>query len=273
MLKTIQKSGRTEDEAIALALLELGLTRDDVNVEIAQRAKTGFLGIRATPAVVNVSFEVPEEKPDVIRIFLEGLLERFGVQAQIEISEPDEGTVSVVLSGADPGALIGRRGETLDAIQHLTNYVVNRSGSRMRINIDTENYRQRRGDTLETLATKTAAKAIKYRRSFTLDPMNAYERHIIHTTLQDNDQVSTRSIGSEPNRRVVIACGKDGESRVTDRRSVGDSKGGTSRSRPQRSSVPAPSAAEQKPDMNDPPSGPVDEYGDIGGDNNYKEWK
>ena len=275
MLKTIQKSGKTEEEAIAHALEELGLTRDDVNVEIVERAKTGFLGIRATPAVVNVSYEVIEEKSDVIRAFLEGLLERFGVQAQIDVSEPVDGTVSVVLSGADPGTLIGRRGETLDAIQHLTNYAVNRGGSRMRVNVDTENYRQRRGDTLETLATKTAAKVIKYRRNFTLDPMNAYERHIIHTTLQENEQVSTRSVGSEPNRRVVVAFGKDGEARVSDNRS-GSSRGGSSRPRPPRreaaphSSAPAPARAPEKPA--EPVSRPLSDYTEASESSNYKEW-
>ena len=267
MLKTIQKSGKTEDEAIALALEELGLTRDDVNVEIVERAKTGFLGIRATLAVVNVSFEVTEEKTDAVRTFLEGLLERFGVQAQIEVSEPVDGTVSVVLSGADPGTLIGRRGETLDAIQHLTNYAVNRGGSRMRINVDTENYRQRRGDTLETLATKTAAKVVKYRRNFTLDPMNAYERHIIHTTLQDNEQVSTRSVGSEPNRRVVVTYGKDGESRVSENR--GGSRSGGARPRPQRNAAPVQKVRETP---EEPAYEPVIEHESVSESKNYREW-
>lgn len=245
MIKTIQKSGKTEDEAIRLALDELGLTRDEVSVEIIERAKTGFLGLRATPAVVSVSFEVPDVKSDRVYDFLEGLLSRFGVPAEIEVSDEVEGTVSVVLSGGDPGALIGRRGETLDAIQHLTNYAVNRgSGSRLRINIDTENYRQRRGDTLEALAEKTAAKVLKYRRSITLDPMNAYERHVIHTALQDNEHVSTHSVGSEPNRRVVVAYGKAGEQqpgRERDSRPAG--RGGRPRKpasdRP-REAAPAP---------------------------------
>ena len=276
MLKTIQKSGKTEDEAIALALVELGLTRDDVNVEIVERAKAGFLGIRSTPAIVNVSYEVTEEKSDAIRTFLEGLLDRFGVQAQIDVSDPVDGTVSVVLSGADPGILIGRRGETLDAIQHLTNYAVNRGGSRMRVNVDTENYRQRRGDTLETLATKTAAKVIKYRRNFTLDAMNAYERHIIHTTLQDNAQVSTRSVGSEPNRRVVVSfASKDGEFRPTERSSDrnNSSRSSGSRSRPpRRDSAPSNSKPQEKPAAPAPAPTPVVEYEAPATDKNYKEW-
>ena len=274
MLKTIQKSGKTEDEAIALALVELGLTRDDVNVEIVTRAKGGFLGIGATPAVVNVSYEVKEEKTDAVRSFLEGLLERFGVNADIEVSDPVDGTVSVVLSGGDPGALIGRRGETLDAIQHLTNYAVNRGGSRMRINVDTENYRQRRGDTLETLATKTAAKVIKYRRNFTLDAMNAYERHIIHTTLQDHAQVTTRSVGSEPNRRVVVTYARgDGETRAPEQRNAGAPR--SSSRPPRRDSAPSYSRPQDTPAAPKPAAPrpePVVTYEAPPEEKNYKEW-
>lgn len=209
MIKTVQKSAKSEDEAIRLALEELSLTRDDVSVVIIERAKSGFLGIGASPAVVEVSCEIPDVKSDRVREFIDGLLIRFGVSAEIEVSEEVEGTVSVVLTADEPGALIGRRGETLDAIQHLANYAVNRGGgSRMRVNVDTENYRQRRGNTLEALAEKTAAKVLKYRRNITLDPMNAYERHMVHTALQENEFVSTHSVGSEPNRRVVVVYGK-----------------------------------------------------------------
>ncbi|MDR3209939.1 MAG: protein jag [Oscillospiraceae bacterium] len=242
MIKILQKSAKTEDEAVQLALRELGLDRDDVSVEIVERARSGFLGIGSSPAVVNVSYEAPDEpqpaaavqtppsrtqsrtqsqtdiraeKPaatastDRIREFLEGLLSRYGVTATVEISPETDGTVNVELAATEPGALIGRRGETLDAIQSLTNYAVNRGRSgRLRINIDTENYRKRRTETLEALAEKTAAKVVRYRRNVTLDPMNAFERHVVHTALQNNEVVSTHSVGSEPNRRVVVAYGK-----------------------------------------------------------------
>ena len=133
------------------------------------------------------------------------------VEVSLDIKDEDN-TISIVLTGKDPGALIGRRGETLDAIQHLTNYVINRSISdRVRVNLDAENYRQRRNEALEHLANKTAGKVIKYRRNMTLDPMNAYERHVIHSALQEHGQVSTFSVGSEPNRRVVVAYGDSGE--------------------------------------------------------------
>ena len=215
MIKTIEISGKTEDEAIELALEQLKLSRDDVSVEIVERAKTGFLGIKNTPAVVKIQYEANEDRAKSVETFLNGLFERMGINVDLNITETDD-AINVILTGNDPGALIGRRGETLDAVQHLTNYVVNRGTTpRIRINLDAENYRQRRNDTLESLAARTADKAIKYRKNMTLDPMNAYERHIIHAALQDNERVSTFSVGSEPNRRVVIAYGSSNAPRRT----------------------------------------------------------
>ena len=212
MIKSIEVSGRTEDEAIELALEQLGLLRDDVSVEIIERAKTGFLGLKNTPAVVKVHYEVKEDRTERVERFLSGLFERMDIEANLEITESD-GSISVVMAGKDPGTLIGRRGETLDAIQHLTNYVVNRGSSgRVRINLDAENYRQRRNETLESLAVRTAGKVMKYRRNMTLDPMNAYERHVIHSALQNYENISTYSVGSEPNRRIVVAYGRNNES-------------------------------------------------------------
>ena len=204
MFKSIEVSGRSEDEAIQAALEELGLGRDEVSVEIIERAKAGFLGLKSTPAVVKVTYESITSNAERVDSFLSGLFQRMGVNAKPEITE-EEGVVSVNLTGEDPGVLIGRRGETLDAIQHLTNYVVNRNVSgRVRVNIDTENYRQRRNEALERLADKVAGKAVKYKRNMTLEPMNSYERHIIHTTLQEYENITTYSIGNEPNRRVVV---------------------------------------------------------------------
>ena len=113
------------------------------------------------------------------------------------------------LEGQGLGAIIGRRGETLDAIQQLTSYSVNRTGSRVRVQLDAENYRAKREQSLESLARKVAAKVTRYRRSVTLEPMNAYERHVIHAALQDVPGVNTYSIGSEPNRRVVVSYDRD----------------------------------------------------------------
>lgn len=211
MQKTLEMTGKTEDEAIELALEQLGLARDDVSVEIIERGKTGFLGLKNTPAVVKVIYEAKEDRTERVENFLLGLFDRMGVEADMNVSE-GSGSIEVILTGKDPGALIGRRGETLDAIQHLTNYVINRGGDgRVRVNIDAENYRQRRNETLETLAVRTAGKVMKYRRNMTLDPMNAYERHIIHSALQSYENITTYSVGSEPNRRIVVAYSRNGE--------------------------------------------------------------
>lgn len=230
MIKSLETTGRTEDEAIAAALKELGLERDDVSVTVVERAKSGFLGIGASPAVVRVEYEAPDETeteaaPVVetkapekaamtadngefaeIRAFLDGLLKRMDVKADIEITRRDGKSIVVNLSGSNMGAVIGRRGETLDAIQHLTNYVINRGNDKhMHICVDAESYRAKREESLVRLAEKMAAKVIKYKRSMALEPMNSYERHIIHAALQDYEGVSTSSTGTEPNRRVVVS--------------------------------------------------------------------
>jgi spoIIIJ-associated protein len=214
MQNSIEVTGKTEEEAIASALRQLNLQRDEVSIEIVERAKSGFLRIGASPAVVKVIYEVPDKASngDVekkAREFLEGLLSRMGIDADIGMKTRDDGAVTIELSGAGMGAIIGRRGETLDAIQHLTNYAVNRgTDERTHISIDAENYRSKREESLEHLAEKMAAKALKYRRSMALEPMNSYERHVIHTALQNYEGVTTCSTGVEPNRRVVISCEK-----------------------------------------------------------------
>lgn len=237
MIKTLEKSARTEELAIAEALKELGLDRDDVSVEILERAKSGFLGIGASPAVIRVSYEAPDEvvaapaakavsesaaeaevvdeNPDYaqIRKFLTGLLERMGVKAEMEISPRANGGINVNLTGSSMGAIIGRRGETLDAIQHLTNYVVNKGSEKhLHISVDAECYRSKREESLTRLAEKMAEKAIKYKRSMALEPMNSYERHVIHTALQNYEGVTTSSTGVEPNRRVVVSYVKGEQS-------------------------------------------------------------
>jgi len=204
MTKYIEVVGKNEEEAIKAGLEQLGMQREDVNVEILERSKSGFLGIGAVNAKIRMSYEYTETKAEKTAEFLKGLFERMGVEAGTEITEED-GNIQVIITGDNPGALIGRRGETLDAIQHLTNYAVNRSGGRSRISIDAENYRERRNETLVKLAEKTAAKVVKFRRNITLEAMNSYERHVIHTTLQEYEGVTTFSTGVEPNRRVVVA--------------------------------------------------------------------
>ena len=260
MLKWIESTGKTEDAAIEAALQKLGLDRDDVSVEVLERAKSGFLGIGSCPAKVKVTYEAPDEPeeapaPEPVReeprpapqaerrpapekksapekkpaperpaepaavapaaddekaakidAFLTGLLEHMGADARPVVRVDENGTYQVELVGQELGSLIGRRGETLDAIQQLTGYAVNHGQSRrVRIHVDAEGYRAKREESLVRLAKKTAAKAVKYRRNVTLEPMNAYERHVIHTALQETPDVTTYSIGTEPNRRTVVA--------------------------------------------------------------------
>ncbi len=210
MIKVIEATGKTEDDAIQSALAELGCTRDQVSVEILERAKSGFLGIGAAPAKIRVSFEEPDDIITLTENFLKGLLEKMGSDAVPVLEQKDENTIYVNLTGEKLGMLIGRRGETLDAIQHIANYAMNRvSEKHVHISVDAENYRSKREESLQRLAEKVAAKVLKYRKNMTLEPMNSYERHVIHTALQDYEGVSTFSTGTEPNRRIVVAFGNN----------------------------------------------------------------
>ena len=133
-------------------------------------------------------------------------MEHMDSDARAKVYQPEKGRYKVLLEGSRMGQLIGRRGETLDAIQQLTNYSVNRgSDKRVRVQVDAEGYREKREESLQRLAAKVAAKVTRYRKNVTLEPMNAYERHVIHTALQDTPHVTTYSMGTEPNRRVVVA--------------------------------------------------------------------
>ncbi|MCD7856435.1 MAG: KH domain-containing protein, partial [Clostridiales bacterium] len=166
------------------------------------------------PAAEPVFTDAAEDDEVAQRItqFLTGLMAQLEVEATPAIQVSDTGVYSVELVGEGLGALIGRRGETLDAIQQLTNYSINRGQTkRVRIHLDAENYRAKREESLQRLAQKTANKAIKYRRNMMLEPMNAYERHVIHAALQDYDPcISTYSTGTEPNRRLVVAYNRNG---------------------------------------------------------------
>ena len=321
MEKSIITTGKTIDAAVEAALAQLGLTRDDVTYQVITLPKSGFLGIGAVPAKVQVTYEAPDLKPAVkaeapkaeekkpeapkaeaapkialssasrskpkaekkpvekkpeapkpvekkaepkpaekkpepkpvekkaepkpvekkpeapkapkapkperapkapkaertytpaeagsneekIEQFIKGLLENMGSQAVPHCWADSENSYRVDLTGEGLGFLIGRRGETLDAIQHLANYAVNRSiDGHVRINVDAESYREKREDSLRRYARKKAQQVLKNRRRTTLEPMNAYERHVIHASLQDMDNITTHSTGTEPNRRVVI---------------------------------------------------------------------
>ena len=293
MEKSIITTGKTIEDAVETALVQLGLTRDDVTYQVISLPKSGFFGIGAVPAKVQVTYEAPDLKPAVkteakpekkeeapkaeaaprtetaprialssasrskpkaakpvekkpeapkapkapkperapkapkvdaapkaertytpaepgsneekIEQFIKGLLENMGSQAVPHCWADSNGSYRVDLTGEGLGFLIGRRGETLDAIQHLANYAVNRSvDGHVRINVDAESYREKREDSLRRYARKKAQQVLKNRRRTTLEPMNAYERHVIHASLQEMENITTHSTGTEPNRRVVI---------------------------------------------------------------------
>ncbi len=278
MEKTIITTGKTIDAAVEAALAQLALTRDDITYQVLAMPKAGFLGLGASPAKVEVTYEVPDPAPKValssasrskpkakpvvekkveapkpepvkapaapakaaepkkeapkparepkpaapkapktyapaeagsteekIETFLKGLLEHMGSTAVPHAWKEDDNTYKVDLVGDDLGFLIGRRGDTLDAIQHLCNYSIKRGvEGHIRNNVDAEEYREKREDSLRRYARKKAQQVLKNRRRTTLEPMNAYERHVIHATLQEMGNITTHSTGTEPNRRVVI---------------------------------------------------------------------
>lgn len=290
-------TGKTIDEAKANAAAQLGLDADAFSYQVVQMPKSGFLGIGAQPAKIEVTYQVPDPVPEApkvalsaasrskpkapkkpepvaeapkpqpapqpkaepvetqepaapapkqerreraprenreprerkpqtpkapkepreyapaepgsveekIETFISGLLERMDSKAVPHCWKEDGNTYQVELVGEDLGYLIGRRGDTLDAIQHLTNYSINRGvEGHIRINVDAESYREKREESLRRYAVKKAQQVLKMRRRTTLEPMNAYERHVIHAALQDMDNITTHSTGVEPNRCVVI---------------------------------------------------------------------
>ena len=169
----------------------------------AKKAEAPKPAVKAEPK--EYAPAAPGSVEEKIEMFLKGLLEHMGSEAVPHAWKGEDNTYMVELTGEDLGYLIGRRGDTLDALQHLANYTVNRGvEGHIRINVDAECYRQKREDSLRRYANKKAQQVLKAHRRTTLEPMNAYERHVIHATLQDTDRITTYSIGTEPNRRVVI---------------------------------------------------------------------
>ena len=272
MEKTIIVTGKTIDLAIEAAEATLGIKREEFMYQVVALPKGGFLGLGATPAKVEVTYEAPDPAPKValssasrskpkakpvvekkaeetkpepkkeekkpapapkaepkkeevkapaapktyapaepgsveekIEVFLKGLLEHMGSDAVPHAWKAEGNTYKVEFTGSDLGYLIGRRGDTLDALQHLANYSVGRNTEgHIRISVDAEDYREKREESLRRYAPKKAQQVLKARRRTTLEPMNAYERHVIHAALQDMENITTHSTGSEPNRRVVI---------------------------------------------------------------------
>ena len=204
----IEKNGKTIDEAVEAALAELGVTREEVEIEVINEGKRGLLGIGAEEAVVKVKYnETPLQKAEK---YVESVMKGFGIEVALKGSFEDE-TVKVEIVGdsEEVGKVIGRRGDTLDALQYLTSLVVNKGEEDyIRVTIDTENYRGKREETLIKLAKRMAAVVARTRKSMTLDPMYPNERRIIHSTLQNYRNVTTYSTGKDPNRSIVITTKK-----------------------------------------------------------------
>ncbi len=202
----IEKKAKTKEEAISLALAEIGVDESEVEIEIVEEGSKGFLGLGGKDAVVKVTYNPDSEKRATD--FLNKIFEITNEDVTVE-SEIDEEILKINLSGPDMGIVIGKRGETLDALQHLTSLVVNRGDkSFLKVSLDAENYREKRNVALEELAGKLANKVMRTGRNQTLEPMNAYERRIIHSALQNHETVTTYSIGQGVNRKVVIALKK-----------------------------------------------------------------
>ena len=207
-MMTIEKSAKTKEEAIALALAELDVSEQEVEIEVVEEGSKGFLGLGSKDAVVKVSVKSCDNGKKA-EDFLSKIFELTGEEVNVEATA-DGDVLRVNLSGPDMGIVIGKRGETLDALQHLTSLVVNKGeGDFMKVSLDAENYREKRNEALDSLAHKLANKVMRTRRSTTLEPMNAYERRIIHSALQDHESVTTYSIGQGINRKVVIALKRD----------------------------------------------------------------
>lgn len=207
-MMTVEKSAKTKEEAIQLALLELGINEEDAIIEIVDEGKQGFLGIGGKDAIVRVS-SAASYAGKKAEDFLNKIFEIAKEDVKVEANQ-DGDVLKINLSGPDMGIVIGKRGETLDALQHLTSLVVNKGGEAFtKVSLDAENYREKRSEALESLAHKLASKVMRTRRSTTLEPMNAYERRIIHSALQDHDRVTTYSVGQGASRKVVITLKQD----------------------------------------------------------------
>ncbi len=214
MSEFIQYSAKTVDDAITKALIDLGVTSSELEYEVVEKGSTGILGIfNSKPAVIKARKKVIQTPEGQAVDFLNKVFASMNMDVNIDASVEEtenEKTISIDLSGNEMGVLIGKRGQTLDSLQYLVSLVVNKDNENyIRVKVDTENYRARRKATLEKLAKNIAAKVKRTRKSVALEPMNPYERRIIHSALQGDRYVTTKSEGEEPNRRVVISLKRE----------------------------------------------------------------
>lgn len=205
-MKFVEIKAKTVDEAVEKALSDLNTTKENVEIEILEESK-GLFGLLGSKEVkVRVTL-IKEDETSKAESFLKNITEKMGMDTELEtVYNEEEKKMTIELKGEGLGLLIGRRGETLDALQYLTNIFLNKgSDDYIKVTLDAENYRERREDALVNLAKRTASKATKYKKNMIIEPKNPYERRIIHEALQDYPEVTTYSIGEEPNRKVVVA--------------------------------------------------------------------
>ena len=202
-------TAKTVDEALTEALIKLETTSDQVEYEVIEKESNGFLGMFSKPAKIRVCKK--ESVQEIVTNFLNKLFSCMGIEVELVIEyKEEEGEMDIELKGEDMGILIGKRGQTLDSIQYLTSLVANKDlEDYVKIKMDTENYRQRRKETIENLAKNIAGKVKKTRKPMHLEPMNPYERRIIHAVLQNDKYIETYSEGEEPFRKVVVTVSKE----------------------------------------------------------------
>lgn len=207
-MEFIEVSAKTVDDAITEASIQLGTTSDQIQVEIVEKGSTGFLGIKSKPAVIRARKKNDAEGN--VRDFLGKVFDAMGMEVEIDVKLDEENKLmEVELKGSDMGILIGKRGQTLDSLQYLTNLAVNKhSDNYVKVKLDTEDYRKRRKETLENLAKNIAYKVKRTKRSVSLEPMNPFERRVIHSALQNDKYVETHSEGEEPFRHIVVTLKK-----------------------------------------------------------------
>ncbi|MBQ9766092.1 MAG: protein jag [Lachnospiraceae bacterium] len=205
-MKYIEVSGKTVEDALVNAAIQLETTRDKIEYEVIEKGSAGFLGIGSKLAVIKVVKKLSMEESVVE--FLQDVLKTMSLEVKIDINyNKEENVMDINLIGKDMGVLIGKRGQTLDSLQYLVSLIVNKNkeeGSYIRVKLDTENYRERRKETLEHLAKNIAYKVKRTRKNVSLEPMNPYERRVIHSALQNDKYVCTKSEGEEPYRHVVV---------------------------------------------------------------------
>lgn len=209
-MEYIEVSAKTVDDAITEALVKLGVTSDQLEYEVIEKGSTGFLGIGSKNAVIKARAIVEVSVEDSVKSFLNDVFKAMDMEVEIitNIDEADK-LIDVELKGDDMGVLIGKRGQTLDSLQYLTNLAINKnSDNYYKVKIDTEDYRKRRKDTLENLAKNIAYKVKRTKRPVALEPMNPFERRVIHSALQNDKYVTTHSEGEEPYRHVIVTLKK-----------------------------------------------------------------